>query len=152
MKKTRKCKPQLTAVFSLLIIINSPGCSFSSSSPPKSGEPDRATEHSSPFADIHLHYNWDQEEIIDAETVVERLKRENIVLGVVFSTPTENALKIKQAGGKGIIPLFSPYITPPHRQSWYLDRGRDRPSSPWGRARTATSPGERAMLSEAAAG
>lgn len=74
-----------------------------------------------PFADIHLHYNWDQEEIIDASTVVERLKQDNIVLGVVFSTPTENALKIKQAAGNWIVPLFSPYITQPHRNSWYLD-------------------------------
>ncbi len=77
--------------------------------------------NSTPFADIHLHYNWDQEEIIDPETVVQRLKNENIVLGVVSSMPSDNALKLRKAGGDWIIPLFSPYITPPHRQSWYLD-------------------------------
>ncbi|WP_455376360.1 amidohydrolase family protein [Kaarinaea lacus] len=74
-----------------------------------------------PFADIHLHYNWDQEEIIDAATVVKRLKSENIVLGVVSSMPSDNALKLREAAGDWIVPLFSPYITPPHRQSWYLD-------------------------------
>ncbi|MEJ2180339.1 MAG: amidohydrolase family protein [Gammaproteobacteria bacterium] len=74
-----------------------------------------------PFADIHLHYNWDQEEIIDPATVVNRLKKENIVLGVVSSVPSDYALKLREAGGDWIIPIFSPYITPPHRQSWYLD-------------------------------
>jgi len=75
-----------------------------------------------PFADIHLHYNWDQEEIIDPATVIKRLQDENIVLGVVSSVPSDYALKLKEAGGDRIIPLFSPYITPPHRQSWYLDK------------------------------
>ena len=75
-----------------------------------------------PFADIHLHYNWDQEEVIDPTTVVNRLKEENIVLGVVSSVPSDHALKLREAGGDWIIPIFSPYITPPHRQSWYLDK------------------------------
>lgn len=74
-----------------------------------------------PFADIHLHFNWDQEEIIDAASVIKRLQKENIVLGVVSSVPTDFALKLREAGGDWIIPLFSPYITPPHRQSWFLD-------------------------------
>lgn len=75
-----------------------------------------------PFADIHLHYNWDQEEIIDPATVVKRLKAENIQLGVVSSVPSDYAIKLREAGGDWIIPIFSPYITPPHRQSWYLDK------------------------------
>ena len=69
-----------------------------------------------------MHYNWDQEEIIDPATVVNRLKKENIVLGVVSSVPSDYALKLREAGGDWIIPIFSPYITPPHRQSWYLDK------------------------------
>ena len=81
-----------------------------------------APPESKPFADIHLHYNWDQEEIIDPETVVQRLKAENIKLGVVSSVPSNYALKLREAGGEWIIPIFSPYITPPHRQSWYLDK------------------------------
>jgi predicted TIM-barrel fold metal-dependent hydrolase len=80
-----------------------------------------ANQPNKPFADIHLHYNWDQEEIIDAATVVKRLQSENVVLGVVSSMPSDNALKLREAAGEWIIPLFSPYITPPHRQSWYLD-------------------------------
>lgn len=75
-----------------------------------------------PFADVHLHYNWDQAEVIEPKTAIERLKRENIVLGVVSSVPSDFALSLrKAAGGDWIVPLFSPYITPQHRQSWYLD-------------------------------
>jgi hypothetical protein len=82
-----------------------------------------ATHHQPPpFADIHLHYNWDQKEIIDPVTVVKRLRAENVVLGVVSSVPSDYALKLRQAGGDWIIPLFSPYITPAHRHSWYLDK------------------------------
>ena len=80
------------------------------------------TEPPPPFADIHLHYNWDQQEIIDPISVINRLKAENIVLGAVSSTPSDYALKLRQAAGDWIIPLFSPYITPAHRQSWYLDK------------------------------
>lgn len=74
-----------------------------------------------PFADIHLHFNWDQEEIIDAASVVKRLQKENIVLGVVSSVPSDYASKLREAAGEWVVPLFSPYITPPHRQSWFLD-------------------------------
>lgn len=76
----------------------------------------------SPFADIHLHFNWDQEEIIDPHEIVQRLKNEYIVLGVVSSVPSENALKLKNAGAPWIVALFSPYITPLHRHSWHLDQ------------------------------
>jgi len=74
-----------------------------------------------PFADIHIHYKWDQEEIIDPATVIQRLQDENIVLTVVSGVPSDYALKLREAGGDWVIPLFSPYITPPHKQSWYLD-------------------------------
>ena len=74
-----------------------------------------------PFADIHLHYNWDQEEVIKPADVVQKLKDENVVLGVISSMPSDYALKLRQAAGEWIVPLFSPYITPPHRQSWFLD-------------------------------
>ncbi|WP_455367023.1 hypothetical protein, partial [Kaarinaea lacus] len=75
-----------------------------------------------PFADIHIHYKWDQEEIIDPATVIQRLQDENIVLTVVSGVPSDYALKLREAGGDWVIPLFSPYITPPHKQSWYLDQ------------------------------
>ena len=73
-----------------------------------------------PFADAHVHFNWDQKEIISAEEVVAKLKRENIAFAVVTSTPSELALEIKQAGGDLIIPFFSPYTHALGKQDWYL--------------------------------
>lgn len=75
-----------------------------------------------PFADIHLHFNWDQKEIISAEEVVKRLKANNIVLATVSSTPSKLALELADAGGPWIQPFFSPYLTVSHRNIWHLDK------------------------------
>ncbi len=75
-----------------------------------------------PFADIHLHFKWDQKEIISAEEVVEKLKRNNIVLATVAGMPPELALELSQAGGAWIQPLFSPYKDAIHRDIWFTDQ------------------------------
>ncbi|WP_455206571.1 amidohydrolase family protein [Kaarinaea lacus] len=105
-------------VAAFLLIATSFGCAQTKNT--ASQKP--STTNAAPFADIHLHYKWDQEEIIDPATVIQRLQAENIVLGVVSGVPSDYALKLREAGGDWIIPLFSPYITPSHRQSWYLDQ------------------------------
>jgi hypothetical protein len=97
---------------------NSPGSDIVNSTASQKSTP----ADNKPFADIHLHYNWDQEEIIDPATVLKRLQAENIVLGVVSGVPSDYALKLRDAGGEWIVPLFSPYITPSHRHSWHLDQ------------------------------
>jgi hypothetical protein len=74
-----------------------------------------------PFADIHIHFNWDQKEIISAMEVVQRLQAQNVRLTIVSSTPSELALELHQTGGDWIVPFFSPYITPASRRNWYLD-------------------------------
>lgn len=74
-----------------------------------------------PFADVHLHFNWDQKEIISAEQIVTRLKRAHIAFAVVSATPSELALELKRAGGDLIIPFFSPYTHPLGKRDWYLD-------------------------------
>jgi hypothetical protein len=89
-----------------------------------------AAEGPPPFADIHLHYNWDQEEVTSPETAIDRLKANNVVLGVVVGTPSERALKLRKAGGKWIVPLFSPYIHHRGRLDWHrspevLDEARE---------------------------
>jgi predicted TIM-barrel fold metal-dependent hydrolase len=73
------------------------------------------------YADVHVHYNWDQKEIISAETIVEKLKKANTEFVVVTSTPSELALELKRAGGDLIVPIFSPYTHEMGRQDWYLD-------------------------------
>jgi hypothetical protein len=77
--------------------------------------------HPAPFADIHIHFNWDQKEIISAMEVVHRLQAQNVRLTIVSSTPSELALELHQTGGDWIVPFFSPYITPASRRNWYLD-------------------------------
>lgn len=74
-----------------------------------------------PFADIHLHFNWDQLELLSAADAVQRLRQNHVVLGVVSSTPSDHALLLAQAGKGWIIPLFSPYITAESRNSWFRD-------------------------------
>lgn len=74
-----------------------------------------------PFADIHLHFNWDQKEIISPAEVVQRLQRNNVQLAVVSSVPTSYALLLSDAGPGWILPLFSPYITAQSRVTWFRD-------------------------------
>ena len=73
------------------------------------------------FADIHVHYNWDQKEIIDAQGIVEKMKQANIEFAVVASTPSNLALELKRAGGDMIIPIFSPYTHELGKRDWYIE-------------------------------
>lgn len=75
-----------------------------------------------PFADAHIHYNWDQAEIISAQSVVEKLKRETVGLTIVSSTPSHLALELRKAGGDWIIPFFSPYTHELGKRDWFLDK------------------------------
>ena len=77
------------------------------------------TGKQTPIADIHLHFNWDQEELISAQEVVSILKRNNVELAVVTATPSSNALKLRRAGGEWILPIFSPYVDMDARYAWF---------------------------------
>jgi len=74
-----------------------------------------------PFADVHLHYNWDQQDSTSPEAAVKRLKANGVVLGVVSGVPSPRALKLREAGGSWIIPLFSPYTHHRGRYDWFQD-------------------------------
>ena len=76
-------------------------------------------DDSGEFADIHVHYNWDQKELIDADAVAAKLERENIAFTVVSATPTHLVGELKQAGGDRIVAFFSPYIHELGRRDWY---------------------------------
>lgn len=83
--------------------------------------PGAGAEDTPPFADIHLHYNWDQAERTSPAQAVERLKANNVVLGVVSGVPSQRALKLREAAGDWIIPLFSPYTHHQGRLDWHQD-------------------------------
>lgn len=74
-----------------------------------------------PFADIHVHFNWDQKEIVAASEIVARLRRNHVDFVVVAATPSTLALELAEAGGDLVIPIFSPYTHEMGRQDWYLD-------------------------------
>ncbi|MDT8383646.1 MAG: amidohydrolase family protein [Gammaproteobacteria bacterium] len=75
-----------------------------------------------PFADGHIHYNWDHAEVTSVQTVVETLRREKVGLTLVSSTPSHLALELRAAGGDWVIPLFSPYIHEQGKRDWHLDQ------------------------------
>ena len=74
-----------------------------------------------PFADVHLHYNWDQAEVTSPREAVNRLRANNVVLAVVSSTPSELVLSLREAGGNRVLPLFSPYRKPDDWLTWNRD-------------------------------
>ncbi len=74
-----------------------------------------------PFADIHIHFNWDQKEVTSASEVVARLRAHNAVLVQVSSTPPRLALELADAAGPWVLPYFSPYLTERHRTTWAVD-------------------------------
>ena len=75
-----------------------------------------------PFADAHIHYNWDQKEVIDATAVVDKLRQSDVDFAVVSSTPSSLALELKRAGNDLIVPIFSPYTHELGRRDWYLNQ------------------------------
>lgn len=77
-----------------------------------------ASEH---FADSHIHYNWDQQQITTLQQAVDILKNHHVKLTIVSSTPSELALDLRKQGGDWIIPFFSPYIHESGKRDWYLD-------------------------------
>mgnify|MGYP001823304680 CR=1 FL=1 len=75
------------------------------------------------FADIHLHYNWDHSEYISVNEVVEKLRRNNVVLAVVSSVPSDYANRLASAAPEWIVALYSPYYEAGNRHNWYFDEG-----------------------------
>ena len=81
------------------------------------------TQQKEPFADMHLHFNWDQEELLSAKEAVAILDKHNVVLAAVSSVPSSYALKLAKAGGEDwIIPFFSPYYHAGNRLDWFYDK------------------------------
>ena len=76
-----------------------------------------------PFADLHIHFNWDQKEIIDANEVVARLRHADVAFAVVAGTPSALALELAQASDGLVIPIFSPYTHELGKRDWYRDAG-----------------------------
>jgi len=81
-----------------------------------------SAQNPQPFADAHIHYNWDQAEIISAQAVVKILAKRNVGLTLVSATPSHLALELREAGGDWIVPFFSPYTHALGRHDWYRNQ------------------------------
>lgn len=73
---------------------------------------------SPPFADAHMHYNWNQRESLPPEEAVKRLREQNVVMAVVASSPQQNSLDLYAAAPDIIVPIFSPYLDATYRHTW----------------------------------
>ena len=78
-------------------------------------------DNASSFFDSHIHYNWDQAEIISTQDIVGKLVKADVGLAIVSSTPAHLALELRQAGGEWIVPFFSPYIHELGKRDWFLN-------------------------------
>lgn len=76
-----------------------------------------------PFADVHVHFNWDQKELIDAGRIVEKLEAAGVEFAVAAGTPSALALELARASNGRVIALFSPYTYELGRRDWHQDAG-----------------------------
>lgn len=74
-----------------------------------------------PMVDAHIHYNWNQAETLSPEEAIARLQLAGVEWAAVSSTPSALVLKLEAVAPERIVPLFSPYITPRHRHTWFYD-------------------------------
>lgn len=75
-----------------------------------------------PFADVHVHYKWNQAEITPAEEAIRILHDNHVDLALVIGTPADYALKLQQLDPQRIIPLWSPYQAPGDWSTWAFDK------------------------------
>lgn len=74
-----------------------------------------------PMADIHLHYNADQAEVIETSEALEILNDNKIAFGIVSSRPSALALKLARDSGGWLIPFYMPYLEPERKADWFFD-------------------------------
>jgi len=80
-----------------------------------------ASEPPARVFDVHLHFSYDHAGETAPQEAVAILKRQNVVYGVVSSTPPEMALDLKAADPKRILALWRPYFDANSRHNWFND-------------------------------
>ncbi len=61
------------------------------------------------FADIHVHYKWNQAEITSVDEAIAALKENHIGMAVVTGTPPELALQLADAAPEIVVPIYGIY-------------------------------------------
>jgi hypothetical protein len=73
------------------------------------------------IADIHLHWKWNQKEVIDVSQAIEILRKQNVGLAVVTGTPPELALELQEFAPDIVRPIYGIYRIPGEWSSWHHD-------------------------------
>lgn len=76
-----------------------------------------------PFADVHVHYKWNQKEVTAPEAAIAELRQQDIAMAVVIGTPADYALQLQALAPELVVPVWSPYRTPADWSTWAHDRG-----------------------------
>jgi hypothetical protein len=74
-----------------------------------------------PIADIHLHWKWNQKEVVSAAEAVQILNAQNVGLAVVTGTPPELALELQELAPGIVRPIYGIYRIPGEWSSWHHD-------------------------------
>ena len=73
------------------------------------------------IADIHLHWKWNQKEVISAAEAVQILSEQRVGLAVVTGTPPELALELQELAPGIVRPIYGIYRIPGEWSSWHHD-------------------------------
>lgn len=82
----------------------------------------RAVYAASPVADVHIHYNWTQAELVSPAEVLAILKKHDVQLAIAFSTPSNKVQQLSEISDGRVMAFFSPYLDARRRYSWFRDK------------------------------
>lgn len=74
------------------------------------------------FADIHVHYKWNQAEVTSVDEAVAALKENHIGMAVVTGTPPELALQLADAAPEIVVPIYGIYRTSGEWSVWPFEK------------------------------
>jgi predicted TIM-barrel fold metal-dependent hydrolase len=71
-----------------------------------------------PLFDVHVHYKWDQAEIISPQQALDLLDKAGVHKAVLIGTPADYALKLYRLAPERIIPVYGPYLVGGEKLTW----------------------------------
>ena len=74
-----------------------------------------------PFADIHMHWKWNQKEVTTPEQAKRILSEQSIGLAVVTGTPPALALELRDIAPEVVVPIYGIYRIPGEWATWHRD-------------------------------
>lgn len=72
-----------------------------------------------PIADVHLHWKWNQKEVTTPQQAIAALDKNNVRLAVVTGTPPKLALELAELAPERVVPIYGLYRVPGDWSRWY---------------------------------